>query len=58
MWSECECGVYNRLKCNVMKSDGNNQNVRHKLSENSNLQKVIMIEYLSGCFYNFVLSIF
>jgi hypothetical protein len=50
---DSECGVYYHLKCNAMKSSGNNQNVRHKFSEKSNLQKVIMIEYLSVGFYNF-----
>jgi hypothetical protein len=43
-----KCGVYYRLKCNATNSGGNNQNVQHKFSENSTLQKVITIEYLSG----------
>jgi len=47
-FDDSKCGVYYCLKCNATKSGGNNQNVRHKFSENSNLQKVIMIEYLSG----------
>jgi hypothetical protein len=40
-----------------MKSGGNNQNVRHNFSENSNIKKLIMIEYLNRSFYIFVLNI-
>lgn len=54
---DSEYGVYYRQKCNAMKSGGNNQNVRHNFSENSNIKKLIMIEYLNRSFYIFVLNI-